>query len=71
MNVTGASLAFAVRSESESPARGFLFEDMQIEAAKAGYIESAADWSFVRTQVKTADKSHVALTGSTGVTGLD
>lgn len=71
VKIAGASLAFAVRSESESPARDFLFEDVEIEAAKAGYIDHVADWTFVRTRVKTADNSRVTLTGAAGVKGLD
>jgi polygalacturonase len=66
-----ASKAFHVQCPSESPARDFLFEDIEIEAKKAGTIEHVADWTFVRTQVKTPDNVRITLTGATGVKGLD
>ncbi|MGP8243252.1 MAG: glycoside hydrolase family 28 protein, partial [Bryobacteraceae bacterium] len=70
IRATGARQAFSVVSYKDSPLRNFHFDDLRIEARSAGSIQNAEDWMFSKTEIHSADGSHVVVKDSTGVTGL-
>jgi hypothetical protein len=49
---------------------GFKFDHLDIQAASAGSIADAQDWTFSDIKLTTADGSTVKVTDSTNVTGL-
>ena len=66
----GARQAFSVVTYPESPLENFEFRDLDIEAATAGEIDNALNWTFAGVRIHTADGSRVVLKNSRGVNGL-
>ena len=67
---TGAKTAFEVDAFKEAPLEHFQLDHLQIQAATAGHVRDAKDWKFSDVSLVTADKSNVAVSDSTDVTGL-
>jgi polygalacturonase len=70
IKATGARRAFAVSAYANAPLTGFKFDHLDIEAATAGSIADAKDWSFADDKLTIADGSAVKVTDSTNVNGL-
>jgi hypothetical protein len=70
IKATGARRAFSVEAYPDAPLTGFKFDHLDIQAASAGTIADAKDWSFSDIHLITADNSTVKITDSTNVTGL-
>jgi polygalacturonase len=66
----GAKKAFSVSAYPNAPLTDFRFDHIDIQAATAGSIANAKDWSFADLHLVTADNSTVKVTESTNVTGL-
>jgi hypothetical protein len=69
-NATGARRAFSVEAYKDAPLTDFKFDHLDIQAASAGSIADAKDWSFADDKLTIADGSVVRVTDSTNVTGL-
>ena len=54
----------------DAPLTDFKFDHLDIQAASAGSIADAKDWSFSDDKLTIADGSAVRVTDSTNVTGL-
>jgi len=67
---TGAKTAFEVDAFKAAPLEHFQLDHLQIQADTAGHIDDAKDWKFSDVSLTTADKSTVAVSDSTDVTGL-
>lgn len=67
---TGAKVAFEVDAFAQAPLSNFTFSDIRIQAATAGHIADADDWSFAHVDLTTADGSVVALTDDHKITGI-
>ena len=65
--VKKAGKAFQVLAYPEKPMRGFTWRDVTVEAAEAGSIRHAADWTFERFNLDTADGGPVKVEESTAV----
>jgi polygalacturonase len=70
IKATGARRAFSVEAYKDAPLTDFKFDHLDIQAASAGSIADAKDWSFSDLKLATADNSTVRVTDSTNVTGL-
>ena len=70
VKATGAKTAFEVDAFPQVPVDHFVLDHLQIEAQTAGHIDDAKDWKFSDVSLKTADGSVVALTDSSGITGI-
>ena len=70
IKATGARRAFSVSAYPNAPLVDFKFDHLDIQAASAGSIADAKDWTFEDIKLTTADNSTVKVTDSTGVTGL-
>jgi polygalacturonase len=70
IKATGARRAFTVEAYPNAPLTGFKFDHLDIEAASAGSIADAKDWSFSDDKFTFADGSAVKVTDSSNVTGL-
>jgi hypothetical protein len=70
IKATGARRAFSVEAYPDAPLVGFKFDHLNIQAASAGSIADAKDWTFSDIHLTIADSSTVKLTGSTNITGL-
>jgi polygalacturonase len=70
IHATGASRAFSVSAYPDAPLTNFRFDHLDIQAATAGSIADARDWTFSDIHLTTADNSVVKVTASTNVTGL-
>ncbi len=70
IHATDARRAFAVSAYPNAPLTGFRFDHLDIQAATAGSIADANDWTFADDKIVTADGSFVKVTDSTNVTGL-
>jgi polygalacturonase len=70
IKATGARRAFSVAAYPDAPLTDFHFDHLDIEAASAGTIADAKDWSFADDKLTIADGSAVKVTDSTNVTGL-
>jgi len=62
-----AKKAIDVAGIKEARLNGFHFDNVSIEAATAGQIEYANNWTFYHTTIITADGSKVNIKESTGV----
>lgn len=71
LHATEARDAFSVSSYPSAPSQDVTFNNVEIQAQRAGTIQNAENWKFAATKIQTADGSRVALRDSTGVTGLD
>jgi polygalacturonase len=70
IKATGAKTAFEVDAFKAVPLEHFQLDDLQIQADTAGHIRDAKDWKFSDISLLTADKSSIAVSDSTDVTGL-
>ncbi len=70
IKATGARRAFSVEAYKDAPLSDFKFDHLDIEAASAGSIADAKDWSFADDKLTIADGSAVRVTDSNNVTGL-
>jgi hypothetical protein len=70
IHATGARRAFSVSAYRNAPLTDFRFDHLDIQAASAGSIADAKDWSFADDQIVTADGSVVKVTDSINVTGI-
>jgi polygalacturonase len=61
------SLAFDVEAYPEKPMRGLQWENVTIEAANAGKISHAKDWTMKNVVVRTPEASPVAMADCQGV----
>jgi len=66
----GVQEAFSVASYLDSPLENVTFQNVEIQAQRAGEIQNAANWKFENTRIQTTDGSRVALKESRGVAGL-
>jgi polygalacturonase len=70
IHASGAKLAFDVNGSPLAPLERFQFDHLDIQAASAGHIAYAKDWSFADDTLKIADGSVVDLKSSTDIKGL-
>jgi polygalacturonase len=70
IKATGARRAFSVEAYADAPLTNFKFDHLDIQAADAGAITDAKDWTFSDIKLTTANGSSVKVTDSTNVTGL-
>ncbi len=70
IHATGARRAFSVAAYPNAPLTDFRFDHLDIQAATAGSIANAKNWSFADDKIVTADNSTVKVTDSTNVTGI-
>jgi len=70
IKATGARRAFSVSAYPNAPLVDFKLDHLDIQAATAGNIADAQNWSFSDVHLQTADGSTVKVTDSTNVTGL-
>ncbi len=70
IKATGARRAFSVSAYPNAPLVDFKFDHLDIQAATAGSIADAKDWTFSDINLLTTDNSVVKVTNSTNVTGL-
>jgi polygalacturonase len=70
IKATGAKTAFEVDAYKKVPLERFQLDHLQIQAETAGHITDAKDWKFSDVSLVIADKSAVAVSDSTNVTGL-
>jgi polygalacturonase len=70
IKATGARRAFSVEAYPDAPLTNFKFDHLDIQAASAGTIADAKDWTFSDITLVTKDDSAVKVTDSTNVTGL-
>ena len=70
IKATGARRAFSVSAYPNAPLVNFKFDHLDIQAATAGSIADAQDWTFSDIHLTTTDNSKVKVTNSTNVTGL-
>jgi polygalacturonase len=70
IKATGARRAFSVSAYPNAPLVNFKFDHIDIQAATAGSIANAQDWTFTDLHLTTTDNSTVKVTNSTNVTGL-
>ena len=70
IKATGARTAFSVAAYPNATLDNFKIDHIDIQAATAGSIADARDWTLSDIHIATADGSAVKLTGSTNVTGL-
>jgi polygalacturonase len=70
IKATGARRAFLVSAYPTALLTNFRFDHLDIQAAGAGSIADAKDWTFTDTTLTIADGSKVALTEDTNLTGL-
>jgi polygalacturonase len=70
IHATGAKKAFSVAAYPDAPLTDFKIDHIDIQAATAGSIEDAKDWTLSDIHLATADNSTVKLTDDSNVTGL-
>ena len=70
IKATHAKTAFDVDAYPKAPLERFALDHVQIQAATAGHISDARDWTFTDLSLSTDDRSTVTVSDSTGVTGL-
>jgi polygalacturonase len=70
IKATGARRAFSVAAYPNATLDNFKFDHLNIEAASAGSIADAKDWSFANDKLTITDGSAVRVTDSSNVTGL-
>jgi polygalacturonase len=67
---TGVQEAFSVASYPDSLLQNVTFQNLEIQAQRAGQIANAENWKFENTHIQTSDGSQVATKDSRGITGL-
>jgi len=64
IKATGARTAFLVSAYPNAPLEDFRFDHLEIEAATAGTIANARNWTMTENKIRTADGSKLAFTGA-------
>ena len=64
IRATGAQIAMSVAAYPDATLDHFRLDHLDIEAATAGTIANARDWSMTECKIKTADGSQPVFTGS-------
>lgn len=64
IHATGAKTAFLVSAYPNAPLEDFRLDHLDIEAATAGSIANAHNWTMVNNHIQTADGSKPAFTNS-------
>ena len=70
IKATRARRASSVEAYADAPLNNFKFDHLDIQAADAGAIADAKDWTFSNNKLKTVNGSSVKVTDSTNVMGL-
>jgi polygalacturonase len=70
IKATGAKTAFEIDAFPELRLDHFTFKHLQIEAATAGHIADAKDWTFSDVTLHTTDVSVVALSDDRNIIGI-
>lgn len=70
IKATGAKLVFDVNGNPKAPVERFKIEHVEAQAASAGHIAYARDWTFRDLKLNIADGSSVALVDAVNMTGL-
>jgi hypothetical protein len=70
IKATGAKIAFDVNGNPAKPLEHFTLDHLEIQAATAGHIAYAKDWTFKDDSLQIADGTSVSLKDSVDVTGL-
>jgi hypothetical protein len=70
IKATGAHRAFSVSAYPNAPLVDFKLDHLDIQAASAGTIANAQNWTFSDVHLQTSDGSTVKVTDSTNVIGL-
>jgi polygalacturonase len=52
IKATGAATAFEVDAYAQAPLQRFVFDGLEIEAARGGHINDARDWQFSRSSLR-------------------
>jgi hypothetical protein len=68
IKATGATTAFEVDAYAQAPLQRFVFDGLDIEAAKGGHINDARDWQFSNTALRLGAPLEVGKASS--VSGL-
>ena len=71
IKATGAKRAFNVSAYPNAPLVDFKLDHLDIQAATAGTIANAQNWTLSDITITTTDGSKVTITDSTGVTITD
>ncbi|MEO6925006.1 MAG: glycosyl hydrolase family 28 protein [Bryocella sp.] len=66
----GAHTVFDVNGNAKKPITDVRLDHFDVEAQSAGHISYASNWTMTDMNLKVADGSSVALTGTTNITGL-
>jgi polygalacturonase len=67
---TGAKTVFEVDAYATAPLENFVLDHWDVQARTAGHIADAKNWKMSDMSLAIADGSAVAVTDSSGVTGL-
>jgi hypothetical protein len=70
LKATGAKRAFDVAGFASDPMENFRFSHLDIQAASAGSIADAADWTFTDTNIQATDGNGVVVSDSQNMKGL-
>ena len=70
IKATGAKTAFEIDAFPELRLDRFTLKHLQIEAATAGHIADAKDWTFSDVTLRTTDGSKVALSNDSRIIGI-
>jgi len=70
IKATGAKKAFSVAAYADAPLINFKIDHIDIEAATAGTIANASDWTLSDLHLTIADNTAVKVTDSTNLIGL-
>ena len=70
IKATAAKTAFEVDAYRDMPLEHFQLDHLDIDAETAGHIADAKDWQFSDVHLRTADGSVVAVSDSTGISGI-
>jgi polygalacturonase len=70
IKATGAKRVFEVDAYANAPLEDFVLDHWNVQAQSAGHIADAKDWKMSDMLLTIADGSTVAVTDSSGITGL-
>ncbi len=70
LKAAGSRDAFSVSAYPDAPLQDVTFQNIDIQAQRAGTIQNAENWKFTGARIQTTDGSRVTLKESRDVTGL-
>lgn len=70
LNATDCGTAFAVQGSEKQKAGTFVFENISIQAQKAGTIKNAENWIFKNVTIQAADETAIQLKNCNAMQGL-